>query len=305
MSAKILIKLILLGTIITSVATLQSVSVDIKTSYKRVDGWAKLPADMEWGQVISVDPAPDRKSLYALHRAEPPILRFDLSGALVQSWGTGLFVWPHGFHVDPEGNLWATDGRSEDGKGHQVFKFNPSGQLLMKLGTAGVVGTGPNTFNGPTDVAVAKNGNIFVTDGHVNNRVVKFAKDGTFLDTWGLKGIGPGEFDLPHTIAIDSQGRLFIGDRSNQRIQIFDQDGRLLDIWKQFGMPSGIFIAPNDMLYVADYQQHKAILIGNTHHDFIETRIEPVIAEGIAVDAKGNVYAGEVAGRMLTKYAKQ
>jgi sugar lactone lactonase YvrE len=175
----------------------------------------------------------------------------------------------------------------------------------MTLGTKGVEGEEPDTFNGPTDVAIAANGDIFVTDGHFNNRVVKFSKDGTFLKTWGSKGTEPGQFDLPHTIAIDSQGRLFVGDRSNARIQIFDQEGTLLDEWEQFGMVSGIMITADDTIYVADYQQHEALLIGSAKDGTIHTHIEPVIAEGITIDRMGNVYAAEVAGRILTKFEKQ
>ena len=270
----------------------------------------RLPADVEWGQVISVDPAPDQQHIYAFHRSEPPILRFDPSGRLVQSWGEGMFAWPHGFHVDPDGNLWATDG-GRDGQGHQVFKFSPDGQVLMTLGTAGVTGDGPHTFDGPTDVALAQNGDVFVTDGHGNNRVVKFSQDGTFIKAWGRKGTGPGEFDIPHTIAIDSRGRLFVGDRENQRIQIFDQDGNFLEAWPQFGMPSGIYIAADDTIYVADYQQHEALLVGSTTDGSITARIESVITgpwptqSGVAVDAAGNIYAGEGAGRGLTKFEKK
>ena len=276
----------------------------LQSTYVKAEGWAKLPTDIEWGQVISVDAAPDREHIYAFHRSEPPILLFDGSGTLVQHWGDGMFAWPHGFHVDPDGNLWATDG-GRGGEGHQVFKFSPDGEVLMTLGTANVTGQGPNTFNGPTDVAVAQNGDVFVTDGHVNNRVVKFSKNGTFIKAWGKKGSGPGEFDLPHTIAIDSRGRVFIGDRSNARIQIFDQEGTFLEEWPQFGMPSGIYITADDTIYVADYQQHEALLVGSAKDGSITARIEPVIAEGITVDAQGNIYAGEVSGRMLTKLEKQ
>ena len=133
----------------------------------------------------------------------------------------------------------------------------------MTLGTAGVSGDGPDTFNGPTDVAVAANGDIFVSDGHVNSRIVKFSKDGKFIKSWGKKGTGPGEFDLPHTIFLDSRGRLLVGDRSNKRIQIFDQDGKFLDQWTQFGSPSGIFIAPDDTLYVVDYNDKMRLFIGS------------------------------------------
>ena len=273
-------------------------------AYEKVEGWAKLPAGMEWGQVISVDMAPDG-SIWAFHRAEPPILKFDAGGNVIKSFGEGLFVRPHGFHIDRDGFLWATDQQGRDGKGHQVFKLAQDGEVLMRLGTRGVGGEGQDTFNGPTDVAIGRNGDIFVTDGHFNNRVVKFSKEGTFLQAWGTKGSGPGQFDLPHTIAIDSQGRVFVGDRSNARIQIFDQDGTFLDQWDQFGRVSGIMITSDDTIYVADYQLHQALLIGSAKDGSIHARIEPVIAEGITIDRMGNVYAAEVAGRVLTKFAKQ
>ena len=274
------------------------------SSYTLVEGWAKLPAGMEWDQVVSVDPDPDGRHIWAFHRAEPPVLKFDPDGNLVKSFGEGLFARPHGFHIDQDGFIWATDQLGLDGKGHQVFKFSPDGKVLMTLGTKGVSGEGPDTFNGPTDVAIAANGDIFVTDGHVNNRVVKFSKDGTFIKAWGKKGTAPGEFDLPHSVAIDSRGRLFVGDRSNARIQIFDQDGNFLEEWDQFGMVSGIYITNDDTLYVADNQQSEALLIGSAKDGSITTRIEPVLAEGITVDAHGNVFAGEVAGRMLKKFAR-
>ena len=143
-----------------------------------------------------------------------------------------MFNFPHGATVDRDGNLWVTDARGEGGKGHQVFKFSPDGKVLMTLGKAGVCGSGPDLFDQPTDVLVAPDGDIFVTDSHrngKNNRVVKFSKDGKFIKEWGQKGSGPGEISEPHTIAMDSRGRLFVGDRENNRIQIFDQDGQVPD----------------------------------------------------------------------------
>ena len=125
----------------------------------------------------------------------------------------------------------------------------------MTLGKPGVSGSGPSLLNQPTDVVVAPNGDIFITDSHrkgKNNRVVRFTKQGTFVKEWGGKGTGPGQLSEPHTIAIDSRGRLFVGDRENNRIQIFDQDGKFLDEWRQFGRPSGIAITRDDVIYVAD-----------------------------------------------------
>ena len=161
--------------------------------------------------------------------------------------------------TDGVGGLGTSDDIGEHGKGHQVFKFSPDGKILMTLGKAGVPGDGPDTFNRPSAVVVAANGDIFVADGHgspanskVNARIVKFNKDGKFIKSWGKLGTAPGEFNGPHTIALDSKGRLFVGDRSNNRIQIFDQNGKFIAEWKQFGRPSGIFIDKDDTMYVAD-----------------------------------------------------
>ena len=140
-------------------------------------------------------------------------------------------------------------------------------------------------------------------------RIVKFSKDGTFIKAWGKKGTARGELNDPHSIAFDSSGRLFVADRGNQRIQIFDQDGGFIDEWTQFGNPSGIFIAKDDTLYVAD--SGAGIRIGSAKDGSLSAYIQaPVpatgsvrVAESVAVDGLGNVYAGENAGRKVTKYA--
>ena len=227
--------------------------------------------------------------------------------------GRGCSTFPHGATLDRDGNLWVTDARGADGKGHQVFKFDPNGKVLMVLGKAGVSGAGPDLFDQPCDVVVAPNGDIFVTDSHrngKNNRVVKFAKDGRFVKEWGVKGSGPGQISEPHTIAIDSRGRLFVGDRENNRIQIFDQDGKYITEWRQFGRPSGIYITADDTMYVADSESgpdsgahelmgiKKGIRIGSARDGTVTAFIEDMEsttadhsgAEGLGVDAKGNVY---------------
>ena len=284
------------------------------SAYHLVDGWARLPSGVEaWGQTIGLDIDADG-NLWVFHRCfatscnggredVTPVLKYDSSGRIMDSWGEGMFIWPHGFFLDADGNVWTTDARGEDGKGHQVFKFTPDGKLLMTLGTAGVAGDGQNTFDGPADVAVAPNGDIFVVDGHGNNRVVKFAKDGRFIMEWGGAGTGPGQFNEPHCLAFDSRGRLFVGDRVNQRIQVFDQNGRYLAEWPGI-MASGMYITDDDVLYVADYQLREGIVIANAS-DFSEIGfIENALPEGVAVDKMRNVYAGEVAGRNLKKFVR-
>ena len=227
--------------------------------YRQVEGWATLPGGRTMGAVGKVTMDPDGEHLWAVIRCDAtapgrfgnecldsdldPVVQFDLEGNVTESFGGGLFIWPHGIDVDNDGNVWVTDavaeGRTPDGtRGHQVIKFSSTGQVLMTLGTPGKPGTGRNSFNAPADVVVADNGDIFVADGHgdtTNNRVVKFSSDGTYIKEWGKTGYAPGEFRTLHAIAMDADGKIYVGDRSNNRIQIFDQEGEFLAQWTQFG----------------------------------------------------------------------
>ena len=305
---------------------------DLPNPYERVEPWAELPEGVvSWPAVTAAEPGPDG-NIYVFYRCfenscagrpEDPIVKFSPDGKPLASWGAEMFVYPHGFHVDFEGNVWATDANGEGGVGHQVFKFSSEGELLMSLGQPGVAGDEPHLFNQPTDVFVAPDGNFFVTDGHGqgNNRVVKFAPDGTYIMEWGRKGSAPGEFTTPHAVFMDSQGRVFIGDRGNNRIQIFDQQGQFLEEWRQFGRPSGIYITEDDTIYVADSESwgpdnpgwKKGIRIGSARDGSVEFFIEDIEsmtdphsgAEGIGVDAEGNVYGAVVRRRMLEKHVKR
>ena len=307
---------------------------DLPQPYRTTRDWGELPPGVKWAAVTAIEPAPDG-TIYVVHRCfenscagrpEAPILRYSAAGKLLASFGQRLFIFPHGGTVDAAGNLWMTDAGGAPGKGHQVFKFSPDGKVMMRLGKAGVSGSGPDLFDQPTDVAVAANGDLFVTDSHrngKNNRVVHFTKDGTFVKEWGRKGSGPGEISEPHTIAIDSRGRLFVGDRENNRIQIFDQSGRFLEEWRQFGRPSGITITGDDRIFVADSESwgtdtgahelpgiKKGIRIGSARTGIVEAFIEDqestsadhAGAEGVGVDAQGHVYGGVVRRRMLERH---
>ena len=296
----------------------------------REDGWAKMPDGRKIGGTSAIDIDRDG-NIWIFERCGgsscagsnlAPILKFDPSGKpLNKGFGAGMFVFPHGIHADRDGNVWVADAQGNDGKGHQVVKFSPEGKVLLTLGKAGVTGDGQDTFNQPSDVVTAPNGDIFVADGRGGNsnaRIVKFSKDGKFIKAWGKKGTGPGEFDTPHGLAFDSKGRLFVADRSNSRIQIFDQDGNFLDQWKQFGRPSGMFIDANDALYVIDHTSNaklnpgfkRGIRIGGTQDGTVKALIPGLgtesetqsVGEGVAADAMGNVYMSETAGMMVRKY---
>ncbi|HEX9217952.1 MAG TPA: peptidyl-alpha-hydroxyglycine alpha-amidating lyase family protein [Gemmatimonadales bacterium] len=298
----------------------------------REDGWAKLPDGRKWGQTSAIDVDRDG-NIWVFERCGAntcagsnvrPVVKLNPSGRVLKTFGAGMFVFPHGIHVDRGGNVWVTDADGKEGKGHQVVKFSANGKVLLTLGKAGVAGDGPDTFNRPSDVTTAPNGDIFVADGHggdSNARIVKFSKDGKFIKTWGKKGTAPGEFETPHAIALDSRGRLFVGDRGNSRIQIFDQEGNFLEEWKQFGRPSGVFIDRNDTLYVADHQSNaklnpgfkRGIRIGSVKDGAVKTLVpglgaEPEaqsVGEGVVADAMGNVYWAETAGMTVRKFVKK
>ena len=197
------------------------------------------------------------------------VFKFDLDGNLVARFGAGTLGKPHSMFVDAEGNVWVADfaGGAEYGHtaaeveeemrrrglGHQVVKFSPAGEVLMRLGTPGVPGGDETHFRNPSAVAVALDGSIFVGDGHGgngNNRLVKFAPDGAFIQQIGCSDCPSGqtgntawgEVKDAHALDFDAEGRLFVADKLNGRIQIFDQDLNLLDVWTQFGAPAGLAI---------------------------------------------------------------
>lgn len=327
---------------------------DAPNPYRTVEGWAKLPQGRTWGSTSAVAIDKDGESVWVAERcgqnscvgsALDPVLLFDRNGTLVRSFGKGLVNWPHGIHVDRDGNVWVVDGRDNKPQvarnapvgapvppmpatvfGHQVMKFSPTGELLMRLGTDGGARE-PGFFFQPNAVHTAPNGDIFVVEGHAsgadaNARVMKFNRMGKFITSWGKKGTGVGEFDQPHALAMDSQGRLFVADRGNNRLMIYSQDGKLLDTWLQFSRISGLYIDANDVLYAADSESgsieparpewKRGIRIGNAKTGAVTMFIpDPVAqtrntsaAEGVAVSRSGVIYGAEVGPRALKRYER-
>ena len=301
-----------------------------------IDNWAQMPAGRTLGLASGL--AFDREgNLWILDRCGAnscaginldPVLEFDPSGRFLRSFGAGLFVFPHQIFIDNDGSVWTTDADGKDGIGHTVVKFSPEGRVLMTLGKQGVAGSGPDTFNRPSGVVVAADGDIFVADGHGGNsseRVVKFSRDGKFIKAWGKKGSAPGEFDGLHGIAIDSRGRVLVADRDNNRIQIFDQDGGFLDQWLQFSRPSALFIDKNDTLFVPDNTSGvtrpgwpRGIRIGDAKDgkvtgfvpfpDLDRQRDPKSTAHGVenaVVDAEGSIYVVDVDRKMVKKFLKK
>jgi sugar lactone lactonase YvrE len=299
-----------------------------------VTGWIDAPPGRTLGAISMIDIAPDgtlwiaercgANDCLASYEIEP-ILHVTADGRWLGAFGSNVFAWPHGLHIDAVGNIWVTDAREGDDRGHQVVKFAADGRELMRLGAAGRASGGPAHFDGPTDVVVAPDGSVSVSDGHEpdsNKRIVKFSADGRYVKEWGGTGSAPGRFRVPHALALDSRGRLFVADRDNNRLQIFDQEGNLIAQWTQFGRPSGMHSAPDDTLYVSDNQSNdernpgrrRGIYVGSakdgTVHAFIPDpefdpkRAQETGAHGIAVDASGTIYGAEVYSQTVKKYLR-
>jgi DNA-binding beta-propeller fold protein YncE len=298
--------------------------------YKMDDTWFKLPPGRKIGSAIGVEVDKDGKSVWVFDRCggnscanSPlnPIEKFDPNGNFVTAFGANIFNVPHGLGVDRDGNVYASDQTPSNGRGAVVVKFSPTGQILMVLGHLGQPGNGRDFLSMPTDIAIAPNGDIYVTDGHggaSNDRVVKYNKDGHFITAWGKRGKGQGEFDGLHAIALDSAGRVYVGDRTNGRVQVFEGDGKFVAEWKQFGRPSGIVIDKNDMIYVADTQSNptnnpgfkQGIRIGSVKDGKVTAFIPEPSAEigspeGIGVDDAGTVYAGWTGKMAVRRFVKQ
>jgi DNA-binding beta-propeller fold protein YncE len=214
--------------------------------FRVVSDFFHAPADQVAGESSAVA-LNSKGHIFLFQRTKPMLSEYDAQGTYLRSLGEGVFTHPHGLRIDPEDNLWTTDDGS-----HLVLKLSPEGRVLMVLGRKGVAAESDWLFNQPTDVAFAKNGDIYVADGYGNSRVVKFDRTGKFLKAWGKYGSGPGEFNLPHTIAVDRQGNVYVGDRENMRIQIFDAEGTFLRQWTGIGYPYGLFITPDQHVWMVD-----------------------------------------------------
>ena len=322
--------------------------------YRVIRDWARLDVEARpWGGSNGVAIDRDGRSVWATDRCSPgttpgclgskgnPVHHFDESGKEIRSFGGGMFVWPHGVHVDRDGNVWVTDSRApsvddlkkfpgEDKKGSVVVKFSPDGKVLLTLGTPGARGNPPDELTDPTDVVTdASNGDVYVAESHTDvadpslvGRISVFDRNGKFLRTIGRTGTGPGEFRTPHALEFDSRGRLIVADRHNHRIQILTKAGAFVGEYEEFSRTSGLAIDGNDVIYTADSESserthpgwQKGIRIGSLKDGKVTIFIPPhaapnsadgAMGEGIAIDAAGNIYTAEAQLRGVTKYVKK
>ena len=283
---------------------------------------AGAPGPWNFGQVSAVA-ANANGNVLMFHRGAHPIIEFESSGKFVRSWGDGMIsegkaftlappfqvegktihsavygpagctsCGAHSIRVDREGNIWAVDAG-----GHVVYKMSQQKRVLLQLGTKGVSGTGHNTFNLPTDVAFAPNGDIYVSDGYANERVVKFSPAGKYLLEWGKRGKGPGEFFLPHNVAVDATGRVYVTDRENQRIQVFDANGKFLHQWTGVGGISALFMTKDQHLWAGG-------MLFDLDGKILGKLPGTTGGHGMTVSESGDVYVAQLTG-VVEKFVKK
>jgi len=321
--------------------------------YTVIRDWAQLNREARaWGGSNGVAIGADGRTVWATDRSSRritpgclatdanPVHHFNESGVEIRSFGGGMFVWPHGIHVDGDGNVWVTDARTatpeelemfpgQENKGSVAVKFSPEGEVLMTLGQPGVVGNPPEALTQPTDVVTdLENGDIYVAESHTNvedpnlvGRISVFDRNGNFLRTIGSTGTGPGEFRTPHALEFDSQGRLIIADRHNHRVQILTKAGEFIGEYPEFSRVSGLAIDENDMIYTADSESDarrhpgwsRGVRIGSVEDGNVTIFIPPhdngtpdgAMGEGIAIDPAGNLYTAEANLGGITKYVRE
>jgi peptidylamidoglycolate lyase len=299
--------------------------------YELVPDWPQLPGNLRLGNPTGLG-FDTSQNLVVFHRAgrewpllggmpkepirEKTVLILDKAkGQVIQSWGNNLFIMPHGLTVDRHDNIWVTDVGL-----HQVFKFSHNGKLLLTLGEAGIPGKDTAHFNKPTDVAIAKDGSVYISDGYVNSRIMLFDASGKFLKEWGEKGKREGEFDIPHALSLDTVGNVFVADRENNRIQVFDPNGRFIKQYSHhsYGAMVSIFHNGfNDLFAVDDLTFLKLKHRGSDIYIFdnsgkVQTRFgrsgndDGAVSwhHDLAVDREGSIYVGDILGNRILKFRK-
>lgn len=279
-----------------------------KYTYEVVENWAKLPAGWVFKQVgaLAVD---GEDNVYVFNRSEHPVIVFDRDGNFQRSWGEGHFPSAHGMCFANDGTLWLADSAD-----HTIKHFTKYGEHIRTLGTKDTPGADGEPFNRPTDVTVAANGDLYVSDGYGNSRVHVFTKDGDYKTSWGqtgrLPGVWNGDFNLPHNIWIHKD-LVYVADRENHRIQIFDLLGKHLDTWTDFIQPTDIYVDGDETVYVAELRNRISIadLSGRVIARWGRFQTsEPGMfyaPHGIWADSHGDLYVGEVLeGQRVQKFRR-
>jgi sugar lactone lactonase YvrE len=231
--------------------------------FETAPNYLKLPPGLYMGEAMGVATNSKGHLFVFTRSANTRLFEFDQNGKYVREIGEGNygFEFAHSVRVDPEDNIWVVDEGT-----NLVMKFNPAGRIVMVLGhrpeaVAGALATNPPpprqpagkyTFGRPTDVGWDPQGNIFISDGYVNNRVVKYDKSGRFLAQVGSEtpGSGPDQLNLPHGVAVDAQGNVYVADRSNNRMQVYDNNLKFKATYDNIGTSWTVCVSPGPHQYL-------------------------------------------------------
>ena len=276
--------------------------------YERVPSWPKMPR--YWAMGMASDGAVNsRDEVHIFSRGEHPITIWDTEGNFISSWGEGTFsANPHGIYIAPNDNVWLVDRDY-----HIATEYSPAGKPLRTLGEK--LNPAPSflgvPFNMPSGLAIAPNGDMFVSDGYGAHRVHKFSADGELLLSWGKEGTGPGEFALLHNIWVDSRNRVFICDRENDRIQLFDTDGNFIEEWTDLVRPGDVWVL-DDIVHVIESGPEGGVSLWDLDQNLVtrwrsnEPEVGSILGgHGICVDSHGSIYVTEIGqGQRVTKFQK-
>ena len=256
--------------------------------------WYRLPAGWTFGWIpaVAVDSS---DNVYVYSRSEHPMVVFDRDGHFLTSWGYDVLKDAHGIFVDAADNIYCTERFT-----HCVHKFNQAGELQWTLGDPGIPRPPGVPFNMPTDLSIAPDGCLFVSDGYGNSKVHKFSPEGVWMMNWGEPGTGPGQFNLVHSVWVDSGYRVYVCDRENNRVQIFDGEGEYQGEWPNLLRPDKLWFDSEETIYCAEVGHRITVFDrsgtvkarwgeqGEAPHQF---RTYP---HGIWGDSRGDLYVSEV-----------
>ncbi len=303
---------------------------NLSPSYEVDPAWPQKPKGYEWAAMpgIAVD---KQDQVWIFTRSQPPIQVYTTAGKLVRAWGSDTIETAHHIKIDRDGNVWVADIGL-----HIVRKLTPLGEILLTIGTPGEPGEDETHLDKPTDMAISPTGDVFVSDGYGNNRVVHFDPTGRFVRAWGSLGTGPEQFSLPHAIAMDSAGRLYVADRNNVRVQVYSQQGKLLDSWSNVIVPWGFWVSDKDDIWVCggspmpwvEDAKYPGAPLNCPPKDQLLIRFDTngrarqlwTIPKGddgneqpgdvnwihaLALDSHGNIYVGDIIGERAQKFVRR
>lgn len=304
--------------------------------YEVAQGWGQLPNGWSYGDVTATA-VDSSDNVYVFTRSAHPVIVFDREGHFLGSWGEGVFSRAHGITITPGDIVWCTDDRD-----HTVRKFTKDGKLLQTLGTPNqpsdsgyeasaltspllTIKRGAGPFNRPTRLAMAPNGELYVSDGYGNARVHRFTGAGELIQSWGEPGDAPGQFNLPHSVWVHTDSRVFVSDRENHRVQIFSPSGDLLSIWENIPQAADVWIDRENNVYVgeleviagqpnmagriSDFSRPSMVTVRDLNGEVLARWGNDDVfapdgfssAHSVCVDSRGDLYVGEVAETVLNR----